>query len=113
MNGQISAVSTTTDQRAIGSDTAASGRTRRAENRAMPMNSSSTPAPSSDSRAVVDNPLANNPTSTNAIPATASSAAPTGRNRLNRPGASVAPSRTAAIGGTRVARQAGRRLARP
>ena len=33
------------------------------------------------------------------------------RNRANRDGGSVAPSRTAAIGGTRVARIAGRRLA--
>src|SRR5581483_927121 len=35
----------------------------------------------------------------------------TGRYFANRPGGSVAPSRTAAIGGTRVARRAGRRLA--
>ena len=33
------------------------------------------------------------------------------RKRANRHGGSVAPSRTAAIGGTRVARNAGRRLA--
>ena len=39
------------------------------------------------------------------------STAPIQRNRANLPGGSVAPSRTAAIGGTRVARIAGRRLA--
>ena len=44
-------------------------------------------------------------------PATASATAPTMRNRAKRPGGSVAPSRTAAIGGTRVARSAGLRLA--
>ena len=39
------------------------------------------------------------------------STAPIQRKRANRPGGSVDPSRTAAIGGTRVARIAGRRLA--
>ena len=75
------------------------------------MKISSTPSPSELSTVVVLSPSANNPVSTSATPATASRTAPIGRKRWNRPGASVAPSRTAAIGGTRVARHAGRRLA--
>ena len=46
-----------------------------------------------------------------AKPSVVVSAAPVVRKRAKRDGGSVAPSRTAAIGGTRVARSAGRRLA--
>ena len=60
---------------------------------------------------VVPRPLPNKPKRSAAKPSAARIAEPAVRKRAKRDGGSVAPSRTAAIGGTRVARIAGRRLA--
>ncbi len=89
---------------------AASGRTSCAANPATPRKISSVPMPIAASTGPV--PLATKrPTSSAAKPSTVTASEPTARKRANRPGGSVAPSRTAAIGGTLVARSAGRRLA--
>ena len=56
-------------------------------------------------------PCANRPSTSSAKPIAVMRAATGVRNRWNRPGGSSAPSRTAAIGGTRVARSAGKKLA--
>ena len=63
------------------------------------------------SRSTFDVPWEKSPKISSAKPTAVSSAAIGVRTRANRPGGSVAPSRTAAIGGTRVARSAGKMLA--
>ena len=60
---------------------------------------------------VVPRPLPKSPKASAAKPSAVSPSDPTVRKRAKRDSGSVAPSRTAAIGGTRVARIAGLRLA--
>ena len=76
-----------------------------------PKKSSSTPSPSASRRGAVASPLASDPRATSPIAKTSTTTAVTGPKWAQRDGGSTAPSRTAAIGGTRVARRAGRRLA--
>ena len=59
----------------------------------------------------VDALRASDPRATSPTARTSTTTAVTGPKRAQRDGGSTAPSRTAAIGGTRVARRAGRRLA--
>ena len=92
--------------------TAASGRTRRDEKSATPMNTNTTPSPMDARIPVVLRPFLKRPNARSAKPTAIVAIAPTVRKRAKRPSGSVAPSRTAAIGGTRVERIAGRRLAR-
>ena len=80
-----------------------------ADSIATPMNTSSVPTIRSSS--TVDVPCENRPRIRSANPSAVSTAANGVRNRWKRPGGSSAPSRTAAIGGTRVARSAGKKLA--
>ena len=88
----------------------ASTGTIRADSSAMPMNTSTAPRPISPSTPPV--PLATNrPTSSDMKPSATAVAEAGLRYFANLPSGSVAPSRTAAIGSTRVARIAGRRLA--
>ncbi len=88
--------------------TAASGRTSLDEIIATPTNRSSTPPAIDSSRSAVPRSSANiaRPSRTSASAITTS--AMYGVKRENRPFGSSAPSRTAAIGGTRVARIAGK-----
>ena len=80
-----------------------------ADSIATPMNTSSVPMISRIS--TVDVPCEKSPRISSAKPSAVSSAANGVRKRAKRPGGSSAPSRTAAIGGTRVARSAGKKLA--
>ena len=88
----------------------ASGLTSCAEKSATPRKTSSAPRPM---KARIDPvPLApKSPKASARKPSPARVAEPMPRKRANRPGGITAPSRTAAIGGTRVARRAGRMLA--
>ncbi len=84
--------------------------TIRADNSATPTNTRIAPAPIRIRTAAV--PLATNSPNTSRITPSATVAAEAAvRYLASRPSGSVAPSRTAAIGSTRVARIAGRRLA--
>jgi hypothetical protein len=76
-----------------------------------PKKSRRTPRPSASSLGAVARPLASDPMQTSTIASTSTTSAVTGPKRDHRDGGSTEPSRTAAIGGTRVARRAGRRLA--
>ena len=89
----------------------ASGGTRRIESSATPKKTSSAPPSMKRSTCVVPRSGANRPTSRPANPSSVSRIDAGRRKRTKRPSGRVAPSRTAAIGGTRVARIAGRRLA--
>ena len=92
--------------------TRVSGGTSRGARIEIPMNNATAPSPTNSRRRPVERPLANRPTSS---AATATSTVPTAAGwlkRANLDGGSRAPSRTAAIGGTRVARSAGRSAAR-
>ena len=80
-----------------------------AESIATPTKTSSVPRISRIS--TVDVPCENRPSTSSANPSAVRTAANGVRKRWKRPGGSSAPSRTAAIGGTRVARSAGKKLA--
>ena len=80
-----------------------------AESIATPTNTSSVPRIRRIS--TVDVPCENRPSTSSANPSAVRTAANGVRKRWKRPGGSSAPSRTAAIGGTRVARSAGKKLA--
>ena len=90
----------------------ARGRARLGATIATPMKSPRTPTPRASRRGPVETPWAKNAAKTTTASATAQTTTATaGPNRAKREGGSTEPSRTAAIGGTRVARIAGRRLA--
>ena len=89
----------------------ASGLTRRSASSATPRKIRSAPSPIETSSAVVLNPGPKRPQERAANPASVSRIEPGTRKRAKRDCGSDAPSRTAAIGGTRVARNAGRMLA--
>ena len=91
--------------------TAASGRTTREAFIETPKKSRSTPTPIIRRRGAVASPPASVPTATSAIAAARIPAAVTGPYFANLDGGRTDPSRTAAIGGTRVALRAGRMLA--
>ena len=89
----------------------ASGFTRCGAASATPRNKARMPMPSRAATAIVLSPLANTPTEMAATePATTTTAA-FSECAAKREGGRIEPSRTAAIGGTRVARRAGRMLA--
>ena len=90
----------------------ASGRTRRGASSATPMNSATMPTPIASRRVAVDGRPTNSADEQQRErrPRSRASAA-SGPKRARRDGGSTAPSRTAAIGGTRVARSAGRSAA--
>ena len=91
--------------------TRASGGTSVFASIATPTNTAAAPTPRASSRCVVESPWTNSPTSMSATaPPIVSSAAVT-LKRAKREVGSTAPSRTAEIGGTRVARIAGRSAA--
>ena len=75
------------------------------------MNSAIAPTPTASRRSPVDRPLTSRPTSISAIAPITVAAAACGPYLAHRDGGSSAPSRAAAIGGTRVARSAGRTAA--
>ena len=91
--------------------TLASGRTTFAAFIETPMKRKKTPRPSTRRRRPVGIPLARAPRETAAIAATSTTSDVTAPYFAQREGGSTEPSRTAAIGGTRVARRAGRMLA--
>ena len=91
--------------------TRASGGTSVGASIATPMKSAAAPMPIESSRSFVDSPPTNSPTSIRAIEPTMVSSATYGPKRAKRDGGRTAPSRTAAIGGTLVARIAGRSAA--
>ena len=76
-----------------------------------PMNSATAPTPTASSRSPVDRPLTSRPISISTIAPITVPPAAYGPNLAHRDGGSSAPSRAAAIGGTRVARSAGRTAA--
>ena len=80
-----------------------------AESIATPTNTSSVPMIRRIS--TVEVPCEKSPSTIRPKPSAVSTAANGVRKRWKRPGGSSAPSRTAAIGGTRVARRAGKKLA--
>ena len=80
-----------------------------ADSIATPTKTSSVPRISRMS--TVDVPCEKSPRTSSAKPSAVMTAATGVRKRWKRPGGSSAPSRTAAIGGTRVARRAGKKLA--
>ena len=88
--------------------TRASGGTSVGASIATPMKTAAAPMPSDSSRAFVESPPTNSPISISANAPRITTVATTGPNRANRDFGSTAPSRTAEIGGTRVARIAGR-----
>ena len=88
--------------------TEASGRTSRDAFAETPKKSSRTPTPRADSRFTVVRPCASTPYPSRSTPRTRVTAERIGVQRASRPGGSSTPS---AIGGTRVARKAGRKLA--
>ena len=90
--------------------TRASGFTSRGAASATPMNSAITPKPSRTTTPSVPT-LANTPTEIAATEATMTPVASFAEWAASRDSGSSAPSRTAAIGGTRVARRAGMMLA--
>ena len=79
--------------------------------RATPTKSARIPMPSSRTTAIVPSPLAKMPTEMAATDAAITTTAVFSEWAAKREGGSVEPSRTAAIGGTRVARSAGTMLA--
>ena len=91
--------------------TRASGLTSRGASSAMPTNSPSTPPPSSNATAAALTPPAKMPSEIAASEATVTPRPALCECAAIRVVGRVAPSRTAAIGGTRVARFAGRMLA--
>ena len=97
--------------RAGAPSTAASGRTTLGAFIETPKKSSSTPSPSSSSRGPVAIPLPSAPSETIAIAIASTTSEVTVPYLAQRDGGNTEPSRTAAIGGTRVARRAGRMLA--
>jgi hypothetical protein len=78
---------------------------------ATPRKIASTPTPRTSRRRPVGSPETKPPTQTSATAPTQTKRATAGPKRASRGGGSADPSRTAAIGGTCVARSAGRRLA--
>ena len=80
-----------------------------ADSIATPTNTSSVPMIRRMS--TVEVPCENSPRTSRPKPSAVSTAATGVRKRWKRPGGSSAPSRTAAMGGTRVARSAGKKLA--
>ena len=88
-----------------------SGGTSRREKGASPKKSSTAPVASSNSRGTVARPPAAAPSARTAVPARIAAPASTSVARPSRDGGRTAPSRTAAIGGTRVARMAGSSVA--
>ncbi len=91
--------------------TEASGGTSVLASMATPTNRAAAPTPIASSRCVLDSEPTNRPISISASAAPIVNIATCGPKRAKRPGGSSAPSRTAAIGGTRVARRAGRSAA--
>src|SRR2546423_13429867 len=90
---------------------AASGRTARFAFNDTPMKRISVPKPSAIRRAAVARPLPKIPYTSSNTPTANVTIEATGPNRDRRETGRGAPSRTAAIGGTRVALIAGRRVA--
>src|SRR4029453_9044348 len=97
--------------RAGAPSTAASGRTTRAAFIETPKKRRSTPRPRASSRGPVAIPLPRAPTQVRTIAATRMPSEVTVPYLAQREVGSTEPSRTAAIGGPRVARRAGRVLA--
>src|SRR5207237_10184862 len=91
--------------------TAASGRTTFEAFIETPTKSRSTPIPRASSRGPVASPPARAPTQLSATATTSTVSEVAGPYFAQRETGSTEPSRTAAIGGTRVARRAGRTLA--
>ncbi len=91
--------------------TEASGGTSTFASIATPTNRPAAPRPIASSRVPVESPPTNRPTSISAIATTIVKSAARVPKRANREGGSSAPSRTAAIGCTCVARNAGRSAA--
>ncbi len=89
----------------------ASGGTSTFASIATPTNTAAAPTPIASSRCVVESPPRNSPTSISATATAIVAKAGAGPKRAKREGGSSAPSRTAAIGGTCVARRAGRSAA--
>ena len=84
---------------------------KRTDRSATPKKTASAPTPIQISTGFVPRPGANSAYTSDVKPTTIRKAEPGVRKRARRDSGSVAPSRTAAIGGTRVARIAGRMLA--
>ena len=97
--------------RAGAPSTAASGRTTREAFIETPKKSRITPTPSARRRGPVAIPVPSVPRETSATAIARTTSAVTGPYLAKRDTGSTEPSRTAAIGGTRVARRAGRMLA--
>ena len=91
--------------------TAASGGTSVFASIATPTNMAAAPTPIASRRWVVESDPTNRPISMRPSAAATVTAADTVLKRAKRDGASTAPSRTAEMGGTRVARSAGRSAA--
>ena len=109
MIGKKSIERARTDQVASGETAAAIGRTILEATIATATNEKSTPRPTSSSRCPVPSPAPTIPPITSAATAPAPVSSPaTGAKRASLDGGRTAPSRTAAIGGTRVALIAGR-----
>ena len=87
--------------------TATTGRTRRGAVKAAPRNSSRMPSRDARITPATPSPLPSMPSSRSAAPPMPAAAPTKGARRPNRPLGGVDPSRTAAIGSTRVARTAG------
>ncbi len=110
-SGQASTVNAARIHRAGEPSVLASAGMKGVDSIATPTKTSSVPTIMNSSTCVVSRPGPNSPQTRPAKPSTVSSTAAGVRKRANRPGGTVAPSRTAAIGGTRVARMAGKMLA--
>ena len=91
--------------------TSASGGTSVFASIPTPMKMPNAPTPIAIRRVPVESPPTNSPMSISAIAPTSVTPPASGPKRAKREGGSSAPSRTAAIGGTRVARIAGRSAA--